>query len=281
MSACYIANEHVVLRALKHGRTTYEIFSPSPRAPDLSIYPPEFKKSDIVPRMKFTTFVSTGLLASASAFSPSSTGFTTQTFGVGEGTMGRAVSTTGTAHANRKATIVMDGKANGKTYPGSGASAILASHAVSGRTVRVTRRSLAAEAGHVRRSMRGRFRTPSSPIIDPVFSGRFLLISVVSVNSCVVVVYGCMTYVTCRNRFYFQQRACLTRANVAFGTLARRKRFRVIAPVNEGHQDRGSHAAVCLCSSGLDGSAAGNAWLLRSFAAVETSFASFSSTGSN
>ena len=163
----------------------------------------------------------------------------------------------------------------------SGASAILASHAVSGRAVRVARRSLAAEAGHVRRSMRGRFRTPSSPIIDPVFSGRFLLISVVSVNSCVVVVYGCMTYVTCRNRFYFQQRACLTRANVAFGTLARRKRFRVIAPVNEGHQDRGSHAAVCLCSSGLDGSAAGNAWLLRSFAAVETSFASFSSTGSN
>jgi hypothetical protein len=119
------------------------------------------------------------------------------------------------------------------------------------------------------------------PSSTQVFSGRFLLISVVSVNSCVVVVYGCMTYVTCRNRFYFQQRACLTRANVAFGTLARRKRFRVIAPVNEGHQDRGSHAAVCLCSSGLDGSAAGNAWLLRSFAAVETSFASFSSTGSN
>ena len=61
--------------------------------------------------MKFTAIVATGLLASANAFSPSSAGFTTQTYGVGERTVGPMQQ--GTAHSQRRATIVMDGKANG------------------------------------------------------------------------------------------------------------------------------------------------------------------------
>jgi F-type H+-transporting ATPase subunit gamma len=60
--------------------------------------------------MKFTAIVATGLLASANAFSPSSAGFTTQTYGVGERTVGPMQQ--GTAHSQRRATIVMDGKAN-------------------------------------------------------------------------------------------------------------------------------------------------------------------------
>mmetsp|Transcript_25250 Transcript_25250/g.55151 ORF Transcript_25250/g.55151 Transcript_25250/m.55151 type:complete len:374 (-) Transcript_25250:304-1425(-) len=63
--------------------------------------------------MRFTALVATGLLATAaSAFSPSSAGFTTQTYGVGERTVGPSSVQQGTAHANRKATIVMDGKSN-------------------------------------------------------------------------------------------------------------------------------------------------------------------------
>ena len=62
--------------------------------------------------MKFTaTIVATGLLATASAFSPSSAGFTTQTYNVGERAVGPMQQ--GTAHSQRRATIVMDGKANG------------------------------------------------------------------------------------------------------------------------------------------------------------------------
>ena len=61
--------------------------------------------------MKFTALVATGLLATASAFSPSSAGFTTQTYNVGERTVGPVQQ--GTAHSQRRATIVMDGKANG------------------------------------------------------------------------------------------------------------------------------------------------------------------------
>ena len=64
--------------------------------------------------MKFTALVATGLLASASAFSPSSAGFTTQTYGVGERTVGPVQQ--GTAHSQRRATIVMDGKANGASF---------------------------------------------------------------------------------------------------------------------------------------------------------------------
>jgi len=63
--------------------------------------------------MKFAaTIVATGLLATASAFSPSSAGFTTQTYSVGERTVG-PMQQQGTAHSQRRATIVMDGKANG------------------------------------------------------------------------------------------------------------------------------------------------------------------------
>lgn len=63
--------------------------------------------------MKFAaTIVATGLLATASAFSPSSAGFTTQTYNVGERTVG-PMQQQGTAHSQRRATIVMDGKANG------------------------------------------------------------------------------------------------------------------------------------------------------------------------
>lgn len=70
--------------------------------------------------MKFATLVATGLLATAAAFSPSGAGFTTQTYGVGERTVGPAVpQQQGTAHANRRATIVMDGKANGAFLGGN------------------------------------------------------------------------------------------------------------------------------------------------------------------
>ena len=72
--------------------------------------------------MKFTaTIVATGLLATAAAFSPSSAGFTTQTYNVGERTVG-PMQQQGTAHSQRRATIVMDGKANGASLRFSGFS---------------------------------------------------------------------------------------------------------------------------------------------------------------
>ena len=64
--------------------------------------------------MKFL-LVAVSALAGASAFTTSPAAFTTHTAAVG----GRAfenVVAEGTAHRTRHATIVMDGKANGKSY---------------------------------------------------------------------------------------------------------------------------------------------------------------------
>ena len=61
-------------------------------------------------KMKLICFAS--LLASATAFTSTGAAFTTQSFNVGERSVNVAA---GPAHRTRKATIVMDGKANG-TY---------------------------------------------------------------------------------------------------------------------------------------------------------------------
>ena len=61
--------------------------------------------------MKLICFAS--LLASATAFTSTGAAFTTQSFNVGERSVNVAA---GPAHRTRKATIVMDGKANG-TFP--------------------------------------------------------------------------------------------------------------------------------------------------------------------
>jgi F-type H+-transporting ATPase subunit gamma len=58
--------------------------------------------------MKLICFAS--LLASAAAFTSSGAAFTTQSHSVGERSVNVAA---GAAHRTRKATIVMDGKANG------------------------------------------------------------------------------------------------------------------------------------------------------------------------
>ena len=59
-------------------------------------------------KMKLICFAS--LLASAAAFTSSGAAFTTQSHSVGERSVNVAA---GAAHRTRKATIVMDGKANG------------------------------------------------------------------------------------------------------------------------------------------------------------------------
>lgn len=59
--------------------------------------------------MKLVCFAS--LIASAAAFTSSGAAFTTQSYGVGERSVN--VASEGAAHRTRRATIVMDGKANG------------------------------------------------------------------------------------------------------------------------------------------------------------------------
>eukprot|EP00566_Odontella_aurita_P035446 CAMPEP_0113568386 /NCGR_PEP_ID=MMETSP0015_2-20120614/23819_1 /TAXON_ID=2838 /ORGANISM="Odontella" /LENGTH=86 /DNA_ID=CAMNT_0000470919 /DNA_START=132 /DNA_END=392 /DNA_ORIENTATION=+ /assembly_acc=CAM_ASM_000160 len=53
-----------------------------------------------------------GLLASAAAFQAQPAAFTTQSHAVGGSVNGAFSAAEGTAHRNRRATIVMDGKAN-------------------------------------------------------------------------------------------------------------------------------------------------------------------------
>ena len=64
--------------------------------------------------MKFLCVAVAGLVASAGAFQAQPAAFTTHSPSVG-GVVNDVFTESGSAHRNRRATIVMDGKANGET----------------------------------------------------------------------------------------------------------------------------------------------------------------------
>jgi len=76
--------------------------------------PTKYTLHTIPPNKKMKLLCIASLIASAGAFTSSPAAFTSQSCNVGQDLGNKISAASGTAHHNRRATIVMDGKANGE-----------------------------------------------------------------------------------------------------------------------------------------------------------------------